>query len=214
MDARPGSGSDRRASVRCPLEGSAILFQLGRVVGTYALLDLSVGGCRLAGSAAAKTGTLHHVVIRRRGRATVRQCGFVVRCHAPSPGRWEVGIAFLQPRGLPVRQLVKHPGRILLVHRSPRVLQSVSAALASEGYRVIEAASADEALWELENGASDFLAIAIGGDLGAGQELLTRYLHTRAPQLPRLAIDDLDSAALLSAVATLAQDQPLPPSST
>jgi len=93
-------GAERRAHQRVAFQASARLFTAERIVGDYAVKDLSVGGAMLCGQVDPTVGTVLGVVfgvwIASTELGTINASAQVVRVtHAPD-GRVNVGLSFIQ----------------------------------------------------------------------------------------------------------------------
>jgi CheY-like chemotaxis protein len=178
--------TNRRSAPRAAVRGSATLWHLRRIHARYVLRDVSVGGCLLLGSTPAEHGKLYHAVLCIEGhRHCLRRTAWMVRQAHQAQLGWLLGLGFFEPCGSFLPELVSHRGRVLVAHPSPRRLDAITACLAALGYEAVEAHTQAEAIWQLENGPTDFLLALVASHIGEsdGQNLLnyvcTFYPHTR-----------------------------------
>jgi hypothetical protein len=90
-------GDERRAHPRVSFQATARLFTESRIIGDYAVRDLSVGGALLHGTVAPAVGEVIGVWIASTQLGAVRLAAEVVRALPVSGGGIAVGIAFRNP---------------------------------------------------------------------------------------------------------------------
>lgn len=182
--------TDRRSAPRAPVGGAVTLWQRHRIHERYALCDLSVGGCLLRGPRPGEPGKLYYAVLSIEGhRHCLRRAAWIVRQWEQSPQTWSLGLGFFEPCSAFVPELVSHKGRVLVAHPSPGRRDALAAATVALGYETVEASNLAEALWELENGPSDFLTAFVAHDLGDSDgENLLEYMRSFYPATRRVLL--------------------------
>jgi hypothetical protein len=192
----PASDFDRRNAPRAGVSGTVTLWRRHRIHERYALCDLSVGGCLLQGPRPGEPGKLYHAVLCIEGhRHSLRRPAWIVRQWQQTERLWSLGLGFFEPCSAFVPELVSHKGRVLVAHRSPARRDALAAAIVSLGYEAVEAGSLAEALWEVENGPSDFLTAFVAHDLGDGSdgENLLEYMRSFYPATHRVLLGNRDA---------------------
>lgn len=111
---------------------------------------------------------------------------------------WPRSWAAVLPEGVRDETIVKKSGTVLLVDDEELVRTATSDTLTEQGYDVVEAGSAEEAIRLIDDGLSpDFLITDHLMPQMAGTELI-RKLHVERPDLPALVISgyaDLEGIA-------------------
>ena len=165
---------DRRLHHRADLDGRALLFQRGDVVGRYALENLSAGGAFISGERDLRPGHLVHVLIDlTAGDQPMSMTGSVHRVRDADNG---VSLAIRFPtlsadqedaiQDAVLRALLRRDDQasrlpILVFEPRRRVREEIEAEIRSFGLPVKSVDSLEDAVRELESEEIDYSGIVI-----------------------------------------------------
>ncbi len=194
---------DRRHSYRVDVHGLALLWHRARIMGRYALADLSIGGCMLRDGPHCELGQEYGLVLDLPEEGDLRVSAKVVRQRKTELGGCELGLQFMEAapgledriHDLVIQLLEREPaparGRVLVVDMNPLRRMDAGESLRRLGHEVLEAATPLEAVWELENGPMDIHTVLVARSLGGsdGRDLL-KFIAARYAGVWRVLVSD------------------------
>ncbi len=207
--------AERRRSFRVGIVGSALLWHKQRIAGRFRIVDVSIGGCQLRGPRA-EEGVDYGLVLELGEHGAMRLPAKLVRSRTIDVGEHELGLLF---RAHPpatedrIHDLVmanletERPtgsGRVLLVDPSPARRRALRDSITPLGYVVVDAESAVDAVWELENGPANFHAVLVSRwlDRADGRDLV-RFIGERYEGVHRVLLTETQGSSQHNADSVL-----------
>lgn len=200
---------ERRRSFRVPVRGTASLWKRGNYIGNFEVINLSIGGCLLAGTpewdlrqAFVLELLMPAMPISSTAATVVRYVRDTNRGNLAGMNFADVSASFEDSfHDLVVTTLEKaektDSSLVMVLHPHAETRKAIVSAVSSIGHNVIDMASPIEAIRTLKAGKANIHTLIVSRFIGTcdGQEMM-RFMATHFPYVRRVIIGACDALPL------------------